>query len=270
MKTLRGRRVLITGGSRGIGFALARRLVGEGAEVVLAGRSAGALEEAWKALEARGARCHVCPLDVTDAASLTRARDRIHAEIGPIEVLVNNAGVVFGGALLDVPLEQHRRTHEVNVLGLVATTHTFLPDLLAAEEGHLVNMASAAGLIGLPWGATYAASKWAVIGFSESIRLELAELGHGHVGVTMVCASYVSSGMFDGVRPPRLTRMLTPDALARKVHGAVLRRRPLVRTPWLVGLTPLLKGVLPTRASDGLAGLFGVTTGMRTWSGREH
>ncbi len=268
MKTLRGKRVLITGGARGLGLAMARRFASDGAEILLAGRDAGRLEQAWKELEARGARCSAHVVDVTQHASTLEARARIHQQGGPVDVLVNSAGVVFGGAFLDVPLEQHLRTHEVNVDGLVGVTHAFLPDLIAAEEGHLVNMASAAGLIGLPWGSSYAASKWAVIGFSESLRLELAQLGHHHVGVTTVCASYASTGMFAGVRPPRLTSLLSSEGLAEKVHRAVLRRRSFVREPWLVKLTPFLMGTFPRPVTDALSRLLGVTTGMKTWTGR--
>ena len=267
MKTLRDKRVLVIGGSRGLGLAIAERFAADGAELVLAGRDAVALENAMKSLESRGARCRVQTLDVTDPASLTAARERIHADAGRIDVLVNSAGVVHGGAFLDVPLEHHRATYDVNVQGLVAATHTFLPDLLEAEEGHVVNMASAAGLIGLPWGAVYASSKWAVIGLSHSLRMELAQLGQGHVGVTAVCASFADTGMFEGVRPPHLTRMLRPDKLAGKVHRAVLAGRPYVREPWLVKFTPLLMAALPTALSDRVSGLFGVTTGMKSWRG---
>jgi len=269
MRTLRDRRVLVTGGTRGIGLAIARRFAQDGAEIVLTGRDPAALEQAWKGLEARGVRGTTCRLDVTDDASLAAARERIHREAGRIDVLVNNAGVVQGGPFLEVPLEAHRRTLEVNVQGLVAVTHTFLPDLVASDDAHLVNLSSAAGLIGLPQGASYAASKWAVLGLSESLRLELAQLGHRHVGVTAVCASFVDTGMFEGVRPPLLTRLLTPEALAEKVRRAVLRRRPFVREPWLVKVTPLLKGTLPTRVTDFFSDLLRVNQSMETWRGRE-
>ena len=99
----------------------------------------------------------------------------MHRDGGPIDVLVNNAGLVFGGAFLDVPLERHLTTYRVNTLGLVAMTHAFLPDLMAGRDGHVVNVASASGFIGLPFGATYASSKWAVLGFSE--LLERAHAG---------------------------------------------------------------------------------------------
>jgi short-subunit dehydrogenase len=267
MKTLRNKRVLVTGGARGIGLALARSFAAEGAEIVLADLDATQLEGARSLLQEDGGRCSVFTLDITNTGAIADVRDDIHDAVGPIEILVNNAGVVFGGAFQEVPLERHLQTFRVNVEGLVAVTHVFLPDLVAAEEAHLVNIASASGLIGLPWGTTYASSKWAAIGFSESIRLELLELGHRHVGVTTVCPSYVSTGMFEGVKPPLLTPFLKPEKLAARVARAVRRNEIFVLEPWMVKLTPFLKGVLPRALTDGLADLLGATVGMKTWQG---
>lgn len=267
MKSFQGKRVLVTGGAGGLGQAFSRRFAADGAEIVLADLAPGPLEEAQAALAEHGVAARTYLLDVTDHAGIEELRSRLHAEAGPVHVLVNNAGVVFGGPFLDVPLERHMTTFRVNVEGVVAMTHAFLSDLLVAPEGHLVNIASASGFIGLPEGSTYAASKWAVIGFSESIRQELKRKRHRHVGVTTVCPSYVDTGMFAGVRPPRLTRFLDPDELADKVAQAVLHDRPFVLEPWLIKMTPFLKGVLPLAASDLLADLFGATSGMLSWRG---
>ena len=210
MRDLTNKRVLVTGAAGGIGRETSMAFARAGAEIVLtdlAEEQAGGVAEE---IRSAGGKASAYALDVTDPAALTELRERIHDEAGPVDVIVNNAGVVFGGSFLDVPLEKHLLTYKVNTLGLVATTHVFLPDLIGRQEGHVVNIASASGFIGLPYGTTYASSKWSVIGFSESIRLELADLGHRHVGVTAVCPSYVDTGMFDGVRPPLMTRLLTP------------------------------------------------------------
>lgn len=268
MRKLEGKRVLITGGAQGIGLTLAARFVACGSEVVLTDIREDLLGDAVQSLARTGAPVRAFPLDVTDADAVLAVRDRVHDEAGPLDVLVNNAGVVFGGPFLDVPLAKHVATYRVNVDGVVAMTYAFLPDLIARPEGHLVNIASASGLIGLPFGATYASSKWAAIGFSESLRLELEQQGHGHVQVTTACPSYVSTGLFDGVKPPLLTRLLTPDRFADQLMRAVKRNRPWVLTPWLVKLTPPLKGILPTRVFDRISGLLGVNAGMSHWRGR--
>lgn len=269
MKVLAGRRVLITGGAGGLGHSLARRFAAAGAELILTDVAEATLGDMVADFTRRGVRCSGQVLDVTDAAAIAAVREKVHAEGGPIQVLVNNAGIVHGGPFLEVPLEQHRLTYRVNVDGVVAMTHAFLGDLVGSGEGHLVNVASASGFIGLPFGSTYASSKWAVIGFSESIRLELKKLGHRHVGVTSVCPGYVDTGMFDGVRPPRLTRFLTADEVAEEVLTAVRGRKPFVLEPWLVKLTPFLANSLPQPIADLLSDAFGATTGMRTWRGHD-
>jgi short-subunit dehydrogenase len=268
MRDLKGKRVLITGGASGIGLYLAERLVPEGAELVLVDVNEPALADAATSVAALGARVSAQCCDVTDMDAVLALRDRVHAEVGPIDVLVNNAGIVYGGAFLDVPLAKHLRTYRVNIEGLVAMTHAFLPDLLGRPAGHLVNVASAAGLVGLPWGSTYASSKWAVIGFSESIRLELEMTRQAHVKVTTVCPSYVSTGLFEGAAPPKTTALLTPEELAQRIVQAVRHNDLYVLTPWLVRVTPMLKGVLPARVFDAIAWTLGASSSMEHWRGR--
>jgi short-subunit dehydrogenase len=268
VRTLANKRVLITGAASGIGRALAVRLAREQAHLLLVDLDQTTLEATATGLAREGVVVGTWCRDVTDTASLRTLRDEVLAAGGPIDVLINNAGVVFGGAFLDVALEKHRLTYDVNVLGLVALTHIFLPDLIARPEAHLVNMASASGFIGLPHGTTYASSKWAVIGFSESIRTELELQGHRHVHVTTVCPSYVATGLFDGARAPATTRLLTPDRLADTIVGAIRRDAVWVKVPWLVKVTPILKGVLPTRWFYTVAGMLGVNRSMVAWKGR--
>jgi short-subunit dehydrogenase len=268
VRSLAGKRVLVTGAASGIGKALAVRFAREHAHLLLVDLNQPMLDATAAELARQGATVHTWRLDVTDVAAIPALRDDVHRSGGPIDVLVNNAGVVFGGPFLDVPLEKHLATYRVNVLGLVALTHAFLPDLLGRPDAHVVNVASASGFIGLPHGSTYASSKWAVIGFSESLRLELEVQGHRHVHVTTVCPSYVATGLFEGARAPMTTRLLTADRLADKITAAVLRDAIWVRLPWLVKVTPMLKGVLPTRMFYTVAGLMGVNTSMTAWKGR--
>lgn len=264
MKALDRKTVLITGAARGMGLEIARRFATEGAEVLLADLDQ---ELAANAAAGLGERAHGLRLDVTSDESIAALQQLVRDRHGRVDVLVNNAGVVFGGPFLEVSLERHRATFRVNVDGLMAMTHAFLRDLIDGPEGHLVNMASASGFLGLPFGSSYAASKWAVIGFSESIRLELERLGHRHVGVTTVCPGYVRTGMFEGVRAPLLTPFLTPERVAELVVKAVRRRRASVLEPWMVKLTPALIALLPRRASDALADAFGASTSMVGWKG---
>ena len=268
MQTLRGKRALVTGAASGIGRAISTRLGAEGAELVLVDVNEDLLAKTADDLRRGGATVRTYGVDLTASSRLVGLREELHHDGGPIDVLVNNAGVVFGGAFLDVPLERHLTTYRVNTEGLVAMTHVFLPDLIARPDAHLVNIASASGYIGLPFGTTYASSKWAVVGFSESIALELEQQGHRHVHVTCVCPSYVATGLLAGARAPRTTRLLTPDCVADLTVRAMLSNRPYVRTPWLVKVTPLMKALVPFRVFYRIAGWLRVTTSMLKWRGR--
>jgi short-subunit dehydrogenase len=269
VQTLQGKRALVTGAASGIGRAIAERFAAAGAESLLVDRNETGLADVAAELSRAGARVRTYTLDVTDVSRIAGLREQVARDGGPIDVLVNNAGLVYGGAFLDVPVEKHLTTYRVNVEGLVAMTHAFLPDLIAGPDGHVVNVASASAYIGLPFGATYASSKWAVLGFSESLALELELQGFGHVHVTAVCPSYVATGLFDGAKAPRMTRLLTADGVAELTVRAMLKNRPYVRTPWIVQTTPILKALLPFRAFYRVAALLGVNTSMMEWRGRK-
>lgn len=269
MRRLAGVGVLVTGAASGIGRALTESFAAAGARVVAADVNREAADLVAEGIRSAGGSASAVAMDVTQPESVSRARLAVNAESGPIAVLVNSAGTVHGGALLDVPVDLHLSTLQVNLAGSLLVTHAFLPDLIAQPEAHLVNIASASAFVGLPFGSAYGASKWGVVGFSESVRLELRELGHRHVGVTTVCPSYVRTGMFDGARAPWLTPYLTPARVAGLTLRAVRRRRPFVLAPWMVALTPPLRGLLPLVVFDRLARLFGVNASMATWRGRQ-
>jgi len=266
VRELRGRRALITGAAGGIGSALATTFAREGMAVVLADLDDAGAERIAAELRATGAEAAATRIDVTDDTSIAAARAQILADVGPVDLIVNNAGIVHGGAFGEGSMAAHRRTTGVNLDGTMAVTHAFLDDLVARPEAHIVNVVSASAFLGLPFGAAYAASKWGALGFSESLRLELRQLGLDHVSVTAICPSYVDTGMFDGVTPPRLTRMLTPDELATATLRAIRRNVAVARIPWLVRFGGL-RSVLPTRVFDLVARAFGIDTSMRGWKG---
>ncbi|MCH2162035.1 MAG: SDR family NAD(P)-dependent oxidoreductase [Phycisphaerales bacterium] len=262
---LDGKRAFITGGARGIGLAIASELVDRGCAVALSDIDEIPLAEAAGALQEKGGEVDTLVLDVTDASAVAGLPSRL----GDIDVLVNNAGTVMGGAFLDVDPADHARVIEVNLEGLMRVTHALLGGLIARPESAIVNLASAAGFVGLPYAGPYAATKWGVLGFGESLRLELAESGHRHVHLTHVCPSYVDTELFAGAAVLRSTRRLTPSGLARKVVRAVERNRLWVRTPWLVAMTPMLRGILPQAVTDRILRASGATRSMVPWRGRQ-
>ncbi|HVX62255.1 MAG TPA: SDR family NAD(P)-dependent oxidoreductase [Pirellulales bacterium] len=269
MRNLAQKRVLITGGGHGLGRELAAAFASAGAEMVVTDINSAGAEETADRIRQAGGQAVSRLLDVADVEMIRAFRQQLHAERGPIDVLINNAGIVRGGPFLDVPVEGHLDTYRVNTLGMVSVTHAFLPDLISRPEGHLVNIASASGLIALPYASTYASSKWAALGFSESIREELRVLGHRHVRVTAVAPSYIDTGMAAGVTLPKLSRMLRASQVAQMALRAVQKDREIVLTPWLVYVTPFTKAMLPPFLFRRVCDLFGITQGMSTWHGPE-
>jgi short-subunit dehydrogenase len=267
MKNLKSRRLLITGAGHGLGLATAKAFAKAGAFVIITDREPERVTEAVCELQIEALPCAGYVMDVTDAADVRDVRDRIHADHGPINILINNAGIVTGGQFLEVPLEKHMVTFDVNIHGPVIVTHLFLQDLLDSDEGHIVNIASASALIALPNAATYASSKWAVLGFTDSLREELELTGRGYVGVSAICPSYISTGMFEGAKAPLLTPILTPENLAAKIVRCVKKRKTHLLTPGLVRLIPLGKATWPRVIFRRLLQFLGVYQGMKDWKG---
>ena len=259
---LSDKRVLVTGAGQGLGRALALQFARAGAEVIVTDvdpkRAARVAQEL--AADGRPPLCYT--LDVTSPEQVRDVRERIQTERGPIDVLVNNAGVVFGGGFLDVPLERHRLTVDINLSGILTVTHAFLPDLLARPEGYLVNIVSASAMIALPYATSYAASKAAALSFSDSLREEMRLAGRRNLRVLAVCPSYISTGLFDGARAPAMTWILQPDFVARQTVRAVERGRDFLMLPWTARLLYSTCGWMPTSLYRRLCAWLGVSTSM--------
>jgi all-trans-retinol dehydrogenase (NAD+) len=262
-----GKRILITGAGHGLGRALAHEFAHAGAEVVVTDMDATRVEAVVAELRTLGRSATGYQLNVTSTEQVLSVRDQVHATSGPIDVLVNNAGIVSGGPFLEVPLDRHLSTVNVNLSGLLAVTHAFLPDLIGRAEARLVNIASASAVLALPLATTYAATKWAVLGFSDSLREELRLAGHHHVRISTICPSYMATGLFDGARPPLLTRLLTPERVARVVHRAAKGGREFVMLPWTARFLYATAGLLPRGLFVRVCRLLGVSESMSQWRG---
>jgi short-subunit dehydrogenase len=262
---LTGARVIVTGGARGFGLAFARAFLARGARVVLLDRDEAELDRAVAELGPQVVRHR---LDVTDPEAVLRVRDEILAD-GPVDVLVNNAGVVYGGPFPELPLARHLATLHVNVDGVVTLTHAFLPHLETRPRAAILNVASASAFIALPYATTYAASKWAVLGFSESLNEELKERGRSHVKVSALCPSYASTGLFDGARAALGTWILTPEQVADAGVRMVERGTARQVLPWTAAGLVIGFGWIPRPLFHTIARWFGVSRSMSQWRGRQ-
>jgi short-subunit dehydrogenase len=267
---LAGKRALVTGSGSGLGLEIALALARAGAEVIITDRESERVAAAIARLKAAGFNATGHIMDVTSAEQVTAIRDRIRAERGPIDLLVNNAGVVFGGDFLAVPADRHATTVAVNLTGALNVTHAFLPDLIARPESHLVNIASASAVVPLPGGVSYSATKAAIVHFSDSLREELRLQGHRQIGISTICPSYIATGLFEGARPARFTWMLSPESVARSVVRAIERRRNLVLLPWTVSAVYTATRFLPAGIYHWICRLLGVSTSMTNWRGRDN
>ncbi|MRX43581.1 SDR family NAD(P)-dependent oxidoreductase [Agromyces kandeliae] len=276
-RTVRGANLLITGAAGGMGRMYAERAVAEGAaSVVLWDRAAASLARTADELgrQAKGrTRVRSYVVDVAESGAIAKAAHRVRRELGTPDVLVNNAGIVRGNAYFweTDSGEDVRPTMLVNALAPMYVTREFLPAMIArGRPARIVNVGSAAGTLANPRMAVYAASKAALNGWSDSLRLELEQAGHRHVTVTTVTPSYISTGMFRGARGPLLAPVLEPDVVVDRVWRAMLAGRPLVELPASVRLSRGLRGILPTRVFDRVVGDgFGVYRSMERFTGRD-
>ena len=199
----------------------------------------GADRVALEASEAGASSAHAFTCDVSDREQVYARADETRAAAGDVDVLVNNAGIVSGRPLLELPDERIERTFAVNTLALFWTTKAFLPAMKARGSGHVVTVASAAGLIGTARETDYAASKFAAVGFNESLRQELRRSARG-VRTTVVCPFYIDTGMFQGVKTrfPLLLPVLKEQQVADRVLKAIRRNTPQVQMPWMVQTLP--------------------------------
>ncbi len=265
MTQIAGKKVLVTGGAMGMGRLFAERCLERGAACVVLWDIDGArLATAAKELGEKGT-VHIAVVNVSDPDAIIAAAEDTLRSIGPIQILFNNAGVVVGKSFGEHSHQDIERSVGVNVNGVMHVARAFLPSMFEARDGHIVNMASAAGLTPNPNMSVYAATKWAVLGWSESLRLELEPRG---LHVTTVCPSYVDTGMFEGAKAPMLTPILKPDNVVEQVLRGVESDRIILRLPGIVNLLPLLRGILPARLFDWIVGRgFGIYGSMERFHG---
>jgi NAD(P)-dependent dehydrogenase (short-subunit alcohol dehydrogenase family) len=214
-RSIAGRTVAITGGARGIGKATATALVAKGARIAIGDID---LELAEKTAAELGGKVIALPLDVTDRSSFDNFLTEAERELGPLDVLINNAGIMPAGLFIEEDDDSTRRQIDINVHGVITGSKLAIERMLPRKSGHIVNIASQAGKTGMPGIATYCASKHAVVGLSEAIRGELRDSG---IEVSCVMPAIVNTELTSGVKPARGVRNVEPHEVADAIVAAL-------------------------------------------------
>lgn len=252
---LAGKTVLVTGAASGIGKETALEFARRGCELVLVDIDEEGLDELTGSLEAMGTRCRVYRVDVSDIEQVREMAGHVGSESGGVDVLANVAGVCMIADVVDTPVEDWDWILGVNLWGVINTVHCFLPSMIERRGGHIVNVASGAGLFALAGIGAYSSTKFAVVGFSEALQQEVTE--HG-VAVTVVCPGGTSTPIVGHMRVHGFSsekilhraglavkRSMPPENLARKIVNAVERKRFLVVTTFFVHFHYYLKRLSP-------------------------
>lgn len=270
MSSFKNKIVLTTGGARGIGLLMGKKSLDRGAEkLIIWDVDEEALLESASRLARQGYSVSTYVVDVSDHQHVLKTAEKVLDEHGRVDILFNNAGIVSGKNFEDHSMESIKKTMDVNSLGMMFVARAFLSSMKEHENGYIINIASAAGLTPNPGMTVYAASKWAAVGWSESLHLELEKTG-APIKVLTVMPSYINTGMFAGVTAPFLMPLLDPDDITTKILDAVERDKTRLREPFMVKLTPFIRGILPAKIYDFVAGkLFGVYGSMDSFIGRK-
>ena len=267
MTEIRGKVALVTGGANGIGRLLADAFAADGARLILWDIDGPALLRAKDALSGRGHSVDTQVVDLTSPEQIAAAAREALSAHGKVDILINNAGIVSGKPLLELSAADIERTFQVNAIALFHTVRAFLPAMLEDDSGHIVTIASAAGLAGTAKLTDYCSSKFAAVGFDESLRFELKQQG-SKVVTTVVCPFYVATDMFAGVntRFSWLLPIIAPEDLVRRIVRAVSRNRRRLLMPWFA-YTVWPSRLLPVAWFDALMGFLGISRSMETFKG---
>ncbi len=274
---IKGTNVLITGGASGIGRIMGRICLEKGASNLIVwdinqaniDKTEAELSDV-KPAEAGVSKgqIHSYIVNVSDPQTIKSAYEKVKSEVGEVDILVNCAGIVRGNNTFDKQTVQDiDMTMDINANAPMYVALAVLPDMLRRDRGHICNIASAAGMLGVPKLSVYCASKWAVIGWTESMRVELKQ-ARSHVRVTSVAPYFINTGMFDGVNS-KVFPILDPEKTAAKIIRAVEAGKSFRGIPFAYHFIRIWQGLLPNFLFDFIFGkVFGVYSVMDHFTGR--
>lgn len=269
MSQIKNKKALITGGASGIGKLMGKLLLQKSLDtLVIWDINEELLLSTTNELKSENYKVVSYVVDIMNLQSVIETAQKVKADIGKIDILINNAGIVVGKSFAEHSHNDIDRTMNINSSALMHITKEFLPGMIADKNGHIVNIASAAGMTGNPDMSVYVASKWAVIGWSDSLRLEMEKL-KSNVKVTTVTPFYINTEMFAGVKS-NLIPIVKPEVAARKIVRGIEKNKLFVRMPGIVYILLFVKGILPVRWFDVIVGEWmGIYKTMNDFKGRQ-
>nr|KAI8730521.1 17 beta-hydroxysteroid dehydrogenase [Biomphalaria glabrata] len=261
--------VLITGAAHGLGQAMACEFAKLGAIVVIWDINIKGLQETKDKITTTGGKCHSYFCDVRDRDQVRSVGDKVRQDVGDVTILVNSAGKVVGKQLLELKDAEIEDTFAVNLLAPIWTTKEFLPSILANNHGHIVNISSSCGLIGIKQLVDYSASKFGVTGFTQTLNFEIHFSGHDGVHTTLVCPSYTKTGMFKGCKMayPSILPDLEVQPTVKRIMKAILTNQNEVYIPRMVYVMAALKNMLPVNAMQEIVRFVQADKFMETFEG---
>lgn len=275
MQDLKGKKAIVTGGGLGIGLSTCKRLVREGVEVTLWDLNEACLAEAKQVLEVMGGTVYAYQCDVADQRRVRELVAQARKDMGRIDILINNAGCVRWGNFWERPVEEALLQFDVNVNAPLYTMHAVLPEMIARNGGHVVNISSSAGFVNSPGLTAYCSSKAAVHMLTECLRVEAKALGKQGVKFTSVHPINIAKGMFEGYALNAVGKLLFPpladhDIIARAIIEEGLKKgRTVVCCPKIAYASWMMRGVIPNFIWDRMLLLLGFGDGIRNFKGRK-
>ncbi|WP_313114485.1 SDR family oxidoreductase [Aequorivita sediminis] len=267
MSQLNNKTVLITGGGSGIGKIMVRLMLERKAKVIIWDISQENINNTLTEFSNNN-NLFGFKIDVSNPEEIKEAANRVKQEIGIVDVLINNAGIVVGKYFDEHTNADIAKTMEINAIGPMYVTKEFLDGMLNQNSGHICNIASSGGLISNPKMSVYASSKWAMIGWSDSLRLEMMQKNKA-IKVTTIMPYYINTGMFDGVQSK--IPILEPETAALTIVKAIEKDKKMVTIPgYIYRFTRLGQAVLSINAFDWFAGkVLGIYKTMEHFVGRK-
>lgn len=266
-KDIEGQVALVTGGGSGIGRLLCLKLAARGARIVTWDINKAGNDETRAQVTRAGGQCYTYTVDLCDRHAVYAAAAKVKQEVGKVDILINNAGIVTGKNFMEASDELIQKTFDVNIMSHFWTTKAFLGEMMASNKGHIVTVASIAGLAGVNKLADYCASKFAAVGFDESLRLELKVGGYTGVKTTAICPYYINTGMFEGVQS-KLIPILNPEFVTDEIVDAILLDCYDLVLPRYTRYLVLLKYFLPNWLLVFFGNAMGITCSMDEFVGR--